>query len=139
MIEKYGVDNPSKFEGFKEKRKQTKIKNGFHYDDSEWHKYKLKVQQLTKKEMKKLFEQWDGYDYYDGEYIKDYDKNDFKNYRTIDHKISISYGYNNNISPEIIGNKDNLCITKSYLNSMKSAKTTEKEFIERIKNKKNTI
>jgi hypothetical protein len=44
---------------------------------------------------KDLLENWDGYDYYDGEYIKDnfcLYSND-KNYPTMDHKISCYYGF----------------------------------------------
>jgi len=71
-----------------------------------------------------LFENWDGYDYYDGEYIK----NNFNlhgldnNYPTIDHKISVSYGFKNNIEPEKIADISNLCITKKINNSKKSSK-----------------
>jgi len=46
------------------------------------------------------------FDYYDNEFIKNNIKYKFhnKNYPTIDHKISIYYGFMTNISPEIIGN-----------------------------------
>lgn len=41
------------------------------------------------------------------------------NYPTIDHKISVYYGFINNISPEEIGDISNLCITKRWINSTK--------------------
>jgi hypothetical protein len=84
--------------------------------------YWLKVKVITNKYKKELFENWDGLDFYDGEYIKD----NFilpsgnKEYPTIDHKISVNYGYINNISPEDIGKLENLCITKRTINSRKN-------------------
>ena len=44
-----------------------------------------------------------------------------KNYPTIDHKISIFCGFKNGISC-IIGNINNLCITKRGINSSKNKK-----------------
>ena len=43
---------------------------------------------------KQLFENWDGKDYYDGVYIKDNFilQSGSKEYPTIDHKTSVSYG-----------------------------------------------
>lgn len=71
----------------------------------------------------------DGIDYYDGEYIKDNFKYESRspNYPTIDHKISIRYGYDNNISVDEISNLDNLCVTKKKINTSKYTKT-ETEF-----------
>ncbi len=40
-------------------------------------------------------------------------------YPSIDHKISLFYGFENNMNPEEIGSIDNLCITKRYINSIK--------------------
>lgn len=61
----------------------------------------------------------------DGNYDLHY--ND-KKYPTIDHKISIKYGLDNNIDPKIIGGLGNLCVTKRSINSKKHSKT-EEEFI----------
>ena len=66
---------------------------------------------------------------YDNEYIKDnlqFDCND-RRYPTIDHKISVKNGFINNIDPSIIGNVENLCITKRCINSSKNSKN-EKDF-----------
>ena len=43
----------------------------------------------------------------------------------LDHKISIIYGFKNNISPEEIGDISNLCMTKKGINSSKSFLTEE--------------
>ena len=71
--------------------------------------------------------EWDGYDYYDGEYIKDNFNLDFNHtdYPTIDHKVSIKMGFKLGIPPRDISNFDNLCITKKVLNSKKGYKTEE--------------
>ncbi len=74
----------------------------------------------------------------DGEYIKDnfdLDHNDPK-YPTVDHKISISYGFNNKIDPNQIGDIKNLCVTKRNLNCLKR-NLNEKEFIETLNQSSN--
>lgn len=128
-LERYGVCNAMENEEIINKMIRTKQESGFYLINdkrSDFENYRLKVKRLTKKFKKILFENWDGYDYYDGEYIK----NNFslgssnKNYPSIDHKISTFYGFINNISPEIISDISNLCITKMVNNSSKGAKNT---------------
>ncbi|NPV13200.1 MAG: hypothetical protein HPY57_15645 [Ignavibacteria bacterium] len=41
----------------------------------------------------------------------------------VEYASSIIYGFNNKISPEIIGDINNLCITKKYINSGKGIKS----------------
>ena len=75
---------------------------------------------------------------------KSYDSEDIKmnllldcynsDYPTIDHKISMWYGFENDISPEIIGGIDNLCITKSKINRNKSYKNAD-EYIKELQSK----
>lgn len=79
---------------------------------------------ITYKNKKTLFKNWDGIDYYDKEYIKDNITIGLikKFHPTIDHKISLLHGFNNNISPEDIGHINNLCITKMFINSSKNSK-----------------
>lgn len=91
--------------------------------------YRSKVKNLTNKLKKELLKNWNGYDFYDGEYIKENFNlhNSDKNYPTIDHKISVFYGFNNNISPEEISKMENLCITKRSLNSIKNKKCYEEK------------
>ena len=121
-----------------DKRKQTRIKNGSDISDdnlSEWSKYKKIVRNSTEKKKKILISQWNGYDYYDNEYIKDNlikNKPRTPNYPTIDHKISIKYGFDNNIEPNILCELDNLCITKLKNNCSKRSsdnKTFEKSLL----------
>jgi len=97
---------------------------------SDWMLYRRTVRRLTERNRNYLFEEWNGLDYYDGEYIKE----NFKlkhtdvNFPTLDHKISILYGFQNKIPPETIADIDNLCITKRRINSSKSFLIDE-EFI----------
>ena len=72
---------------------------------------------------KTLLEKWNGYDYYDGEYIKDYlelNSND-RLYPTLDHKKSVYYGYINNIDLDKINSEENLVFTKRSINSSKQS------------------
>lgn len=124
-IRKYGVEYPMQCEKIINKMKKTKIKNGTYLnpdDLDDYIIYRRKVTSITKKYIKELFEKWDGHDLYDNEYIKDnfiLGSKD-RNYPTIDHIISVYKGFNNNIEPEIIGNINNLCITKMWINSKKN-------------------
>jgi|688.fasta_scaffold431868_2 hypothetical protein len=146
-IEKFGVDNISKLDYIKEKKKETfnrnygidhifcsnEIKGEFFQkkygynpyipkeEKREFDIYKSEVWRLTYRVKKKLINDWNGYDYYDNELIKDnynlhYNDN---NYPSIDHKISIYYGFVNKIDPSIIGDIKNLCITKRSINKRK--------------------
>jgi hypothetical protein len=131
-LEKYGYENASKNKSIKLKIKNARVKNGSWISDdykTEFEIYENIVDRLTKNNKKILFENWDGYDYYDNEYIKENLKlgHHNKKYPTIDHKISKFYGFCNNISPEEIANINNLCITKFTINSSKN-KLTDKEF-----------
>ena len=129
MMILYGVDHPSKSIEIIEKTKKTRLERGSYLTDeqrTEYRNYWLKVNNVTKKQKSKLFENWDGTDFYDKEYIKDNFSltSGDRNYPTIDHIISVSYGFKNNISPEEIGKLENLCITKRFINSSKSKNTT---------------
>lgn len=83
----------------------------------------------------KFKENWNGLDYYDNEYIKDnyslYDRND-ENYPNIDHKISVIFGFKNNISAEEISQIDNLCFTKRKHNMAKLFRT-ESEYMKLLR------
>ena len=86
--------------------------------------YKRKCRVLTDKVRQQLFDSWDGHDYYDNTYIK----NNTKLYHldglfpTVDHKISILFGFKNNIPVEKIASIENLCITKRSINLSKREK-----------------
>jgi len=120
-LEKYGVSDFNNVE----KATKTKIENGNMVSSdkiSEWDNYKRNVRRLTRKNKIKLYKKWNGYDYYDNEYIAENFllNHTNKNFPTIDHKISVFYGFHNNISEEDISNIDNLCITKRSVNAKKS-------------------
>lgn len=90
------------------------------YDNS-YLLYRNEVRRLTKKSAKELFKNWDGKDFYDNEIISnnvDLPHNDPSS-PTIDHKLSIYYGYKNSILPSEISDISNLCITKRSINSSK--------------------
>jgi len=91
---------------------------------SDFKRYRKIVNRYTFKSKKELYKIWDGYDYYDNEYIKEYLKlssNDMT-YPTVDHKISIHEGFLKNIPPFIIGDINNICITKRRINLLKRNK-----------------
>ncbi len=136
---KYGVEHPSQIETNKQSkqknRRKTKEKNGDWIkleDLNEWNLYKNRVRSLTSKNKKELFNSWDGIDYYDGEYIQNYSELNHNNpcYPTIDHKVSIYYGFINGINEEVISDLSNLVITKRIINIKKG----KKSFIDSEKN-----
>lgn len=133
FIEKYGFDNPFKNSDIQKKIKSKRESKYKDIDIESFREYRRLVRFHTNKNKSSLFENWDGNDYYDGEYIKDFlllDSNSLK-YPTIDHKKSCIYGFKNNISPEDISRIENLCITKRIINSKKSH-LNEDEFIKII-------
>jgi len=93
-------------------------------------RYRRIVKNETKKWKEKLFENWDGLDYYTKEKLitnEEFRKINLniplnKNLLqpTIDHKISIIYGYKNNKDALEIGSLKNLCICGKQNNSKKS-------------------
>ncbi|MDY0270305.1 DUF7487 domain-containing protein [Trichloromonas sp.] len=127
---KYGSEHPNKSNIIKNKSLLTRIKKGKQINP-EYYKpyvlYRKNVLSITRIYKKYLFDKWDGNDFYDNEYIKknlNLHPND-KNYPTIDHKISVYNGFINNIDYKIIGNIDNLCITKRRINSSKQNENCE--------------
>jgi len=132
MLERYGVEFTNQSKELKIKSEITRIKNGNQLTTEEKNLfliYSRRVEHLTKIKKDFFLQNWDGYDYYDGEYIKDnfvlHPNN--KLYPTIDHKISVYYGFHNNILPEELSDLSNLCVTKRSINSLKNKKT-EYEF-----------
>ena len=63
--------------------------------------------------------------FYDGEYIKDNLKLKYsdKKYPTLDHKISVLYGFQNNMTIDEINCLENICVTKRSINSSKQHKS----------------
>ena len=126
---KYGVDNPFKSKDIQDKIKEYRKLNKILNKNSEFISYRSKIRYLTTKISNYLYENWDGYDYYDNQYIRDNFNlhSNSNDYPTIDHKISCLYGFKNNISIDIISDISNLCITKRIINSKKS-QLNEDEF-----------
>lgn len=132
-LERYGVENVMQVSEIKKKNQETWYKNHGVGNDSEFIKYSKLVRKLTKRNIIELYDRWDGYDYYDDEYIKDnlkLYKHD-PNYPNIDHKISIYYGYKNRIPAKELSYINNLCITKKKINSSKNRKSIE-EFSKKV-------
>ena len=126
-LERYGVEYTSSIEIIKDKWLNTKMKKGIiisNNEKTEFDTYKIKVRRITRNNKKELYNNWNGYDYYDNEYIKENLKLGYNNklYPTIDHKISVFQGYKNSIPPEKIGDIENLCVTKRTINSSKGNK-----------------
>jgi hypothetical protein len=122
-IEKYGFENVFQNKEIIDKIKQTNFNNKrWSLDYNNYLIYRRRVKLLTNKVKMELLEEWNGYDYYDNEYIKENLNLHYNDrlYPTIDHKISVLNGFNNGLSPEFISNINNLCITKKYINSKKS-------------------
>lgn len=94
--------------------------NNEHIEDN-FLRYRTECRRLTEKNIKTIFENWNGLDYYTKDDISENFKLDHNdpNYPTIDHKNSIYWGFTNKIDPEIIGSIENLCITKRSINSYK--------------------
>jgi hypothetical protein len=135
-LEKYGVENPFQMDSTKDKIKMDRISTGKQISDdllSDFEIYRRKVDNLTSIIKKSILEEWDGFDYYDREYIKDNFnlKSNSRNYPHFDHKISVLYGFKNGIDFNKIANSSNICVTKGYINSKKSY-LTEQEFIEKL-------
>ena len=132
------TDNFLNNEEIKNKRKHTRISKNQDIPDhllSQWNKYLKTVRNLTRKTQILIFTNWNGIDFYDEEDIKENFKYHHTNnlYPTIDHKISVKYGFDNNISPETICKIDNLCITKRKHNSSKRHRNY-KEYFNLLKN-----
>jgi hypothetical protein len=139
ITEKWELKTQDEIDEISFRRYKAKLKNGSIIQKefyTEWERYIILVNRFTRKNIKKLLEDWDGTDYYTKEIIKfnDYSHTN-KLYPSIDHKISKLYGFNNNISPEEIGSLSNLCITTRSTNSSKNYRT-EEEYLKFLQNKK---
>jgi hypothetical protein len=102
-------------------------------DDINYVLYRNECRRITNFNTKELMNNWNGLDYYDNYNISENFKLDHNDpsYPTIDHKISVYFGFINKIDPTEIGSIDNLCITKRSINSTKR-EMIESEFIKFI-------
>jgi len=113
--------NHSKNPKVKKKIRKTHEKNGFWTPLnklSNWKKYKRNIILLTNKIRKYIFKDWNGYCFYCNRYIKT-QKKWSKFEPTIDHKVSIFFGFHNKLNPEFVADKRNLCISCRSCNSSK--------------------
>jgi hypothetical protein len=100
---------------------ETRKKNGNIIEDLNWKQYWKRCDWLTGKIRKQMLEIWDGYDYIDGEYIKDNLKLHYsdKNYPTLDHIKPRSQCFKEGLSPYEATQPENLKWTKRINNSKK--------------------
>lgn len=135
-LKNFGVDHPARSETLKKRVREKMIKEGKWINEnvSEYILYTNLVKSETRRNIN--FINWNGYDYYDNEYISEYFYLDYNNpkYPTIDHKKSIRFGFDNQIDYKIIGSIDNLCYTKRSINSQKGRKI-EEDFIRKFSHK----
>ena len=134
---KYGFDNPLKNSDISTQMVKTKESMGIYSSNrSDYILYKNKCRTLSRLNRLKLLENWDGFDYYDKEYILENLKLNSLNplYPTVDHKISILEGFKNNILPEFISKIENLCVTKRKINSSYGGRKKENFEISEILN-----
>lgn len=135
IIAKYDVHNIFQSSDIKQVIKECHEKSGKWLRDEDSRKsyliYRKIVVKYTNKVKSELFKSWTGYDYYDNEYIKDNINLHFNDseYPTIDHKISVRYGFENDIDFKIIADISNLCITKRFINNSKNY-LTEQEYLD---------
>ena len=105
---------------------ETRIKNGniIDWDKAGWKQYWRRCNDLTRKIRKKMLGDWDGYDYIDGEYIKDNLNLHYsdKNYPTLDHIKPRSQCFKEGLSPYEATVPENLKWTKRINNSKKHIK-----------------
>lgn len=132
ILLKFGVDNISKS---KYKKDLLVALGKYSSEDKlvEFMRYKDQVRAETRKWTPHLYDVWEsmgGQCYYTLDCLLDTDNkrcSDFKNRPSIDHKVSVLFGFLNRIPPEIIGNVQNLCICSSAINSLKRS-LTERQF-----------
>jgi hypothetical protein len=94
-------------------------------ENKDWKRFYKKCDALTRAIKAEILKEWDGYDYYDSEYIKPYLELSVhhKNYPTLDHKYPRSRAFQDGLTPYEITTKENLVWTKRTNNSRKGNKT----------------
>lgn len=144
-LERYGVENVFELEATWDTVRKTRELAGewlAKADQDPYERYRLDVQIETRKWVDELFSKWDGICYYTKKPImtseqfllenKDKTYKDYPDRASIDHKVSVYYGFVNNIPVDVIGNINNLCVCSLKINCMKNYKC-EDVFVEEIK------
>jgi hypothetical protein len=103
---------------------ETRTKNGNIIDDPTWKQYWKRCDWLTSRARKEMINDWDGYDYIDGEYIKENLNLHFThgNYPTLDHIKPRSQCFIEGLTPREATDQLNLKWTKRSNNSAKNNK-----------------
>jgi len=147
-LEKYGVEWNTQLDWVYDKIRKSNEENGkwlIGKIKTEYEKYWSLVRNETLKHRIRVYRIFDGYDYYTGEKLVgnlEYEKIDHRHFNTnsmqptIDHKISVYYGFVNKIDPREIGSFKNLCICSRKINSAKNY-LTEKQFMEKLNENQN--
>jgi hypothetical protein len=91
------------------------------WNNADWKQYWRRCNHLTRKIRPQMLESWDGFDYIDGEYIKDNLNLHFldRNYPSLDHIKPRSQCFKEGLSPYEATSPENLAWTKRVNNSKK--------------------
>ena len=129
LAERANKARESRDENSIKKGLETRKKNGniIDWNKAGWKQYWKRCDWLTRKIRKQILENWDGYDYISGEYIKDnlnlhYSHGD---YPTLDHIKPRSQCFKEGLSPYEATKPENLAWTTRKNNSKKSQKKLE--------------
>ena len=129
LAERANKARESRDENSIKKGLETRKKNGniIDWNKAGWKQYWKRCDWLTRKIRKQMLENWDGYDYVNGEYIKDnlnlhYSHGD---YPTLDHIKPRSQCFREGLSPYEATKPENLAWTTRKNNSKKSQKRLE--------------
>ncbi len=124
-MRKYTNTESSIAKGIETKRKKGLIRQWVDERNIEWTKFWKVCNYHTRKMRKKLFNTWDGYDYYTGEYIKDNISLPYyhKDYPTLDHRKSRSQCFLEGLTVREACDENNLVWTTRFNNSKKYNKS----------------
>jgi hypothetical protein len=145
-LKNYGVPFSAMIPSITKKRiikmRRTRIKRGTYHSLKQltlFQRYVRLVMRETKKHKKCLFKQWNGLDYYTHKKLlnnkifrKIHPKITLSRNKiqpTIDHKVSMFYGFKHNISAKKIGSLSNLCICGKDTNSKKQRRSYGKDYV----------
>lgn len=102
---------------------ETKLEKGLIVDwnNATWKQWYRRCNAILQKRRKEMVEEWDGYDYIDGKYIKDNLKLPYyhRDYPTLDHVIPKQTLFKEGYTPEEACKKENLRWTTRSNNSKK--------------------
>jgi len=100
---------------------ETRKENGNIITKHNWKQYWKRCDYLTQKIRRQMLQNWDGYDYIDGQYIKENLNLHYthKNYPTLDHIIPRSECFKQGLTPNEATQPSNLKWTKRINNSKK--------------------